>query len=121
MDAKLVRVIEAKPGRSWYFREYEYECIRCGEHFFRHTCNDRINPYCAKCFRENERIKARAKRVAQKKQIEVDILEKVKKDIYHMRDTDCLMKYVDPYTVADVCIEIVNKYIEEGVVYGKRN
>lgn len=121
MDAKLIRVIPEREGRPFYFREYEYECIRCGEHFFRHTCNDRINPYCAKCCRENERIKARVRGAERKKQIEVDILEKVKKDIYHMRDTDCLMKYVDPYTVADVCIEIVDKYIEEGVVYGKRN
>ena len=120
MEAKLVRVIKEAPDRAWYFREYEYECIRCGTHFFRKTCNRRINPYCAKCCRENEKVKRISKAIQTKKQIEVDILEKVKNDIYHMR-ADCLMKNVNPYTVADVCIEIVDKYIEEGVLYDKRN
>ena len=120
-EAKLIRVIEAPPNRSWYFREYEYECIRCGTHFFRKRYDRRINPYCAKCCKENERQKRLSKSIQTKKQIEVHILKKVKKDIYNMRDTDCLMKYVDPYTVANVCIEIVDKYIEEGVIYGKRN
>lgn len=81
MDAKLVRVIEASPGRSWYFREYEYECIRCGEHFFRHTCNDRINPYCGKCCRENERIKARVRAEQKKQELILDELCKIKKEM----------------------------------------
>lgn len=55
--AKLVRKIES--GKAWYFDDYEYECIDCGEHFTRHRYDRRIRPYCAECSIRHERERAR--------------------------------------------------------------
>lgn len=85
MDAKLIRVILEKDNDPIYYREYEYECIRCGAHFFRHTCNDRINPYCAKCCRENERIKARVRAEQKKHEIILDELCQIRKKISELQ------------------------------------
>lgn len=58
MEAKLIRHIPS--GKSLpYWDRYEYECIDCGEHFFRGTHTSRTNPYCGKCAREHDKIKVR--------------------------------------------------------------
>ena len=51
MRAKLIRVIKNSEG-GYHWTDYEYECIKCGEHFIRCQCHDRINPYCGSCQRE---------------------------------------------------------------------
>lgn len=85
MEAKLIRVIEVPPNRSWYFKQYEYECIRCGTHFFRKACNDRINPYCAKCYKENERIKQRERNERKKQDLILDELCQIRKEISELQ------------------------------------
>lgn len=58
MKAQLIKTELDSKGR-WYFNEYTYKCIDCGNEFIRHACNDRINPYCGDCSRKYERIKQR--------------------------------------------------------------
>lgn len=58
MKAQLIKIELDSKGRYW-FNNYTYKCIDCGEEFTRHTCNDRINPYCGNCSRKRETIKQR--------------------------------------------------------------
>ena len=115
MDAKLIRVIPEGEGRPFYFREYEYECIRCGAHFFRHTCNDRINPYCAKCCRENERIKARVRAEQKKQEIIIDELYQIRKEMQGVETTSQWTEYIKMEMLF-----IIDKHIyQRGFTHGK--
>lgn len=125
MDAKLIRVIPEKDNDPFYYREYEYECIRCGAHFFRHTCNDRINPYCGKCSRENERIKRRFKIEQKKKDIQNEVLYQLRKDIdkipefgYYSEFSNKTYKHINK----DEVLFMIDRYIyKDGVTHGKRD
>lgn len=59
MKAKLIRVIEPEKGQPWYLRQYEYECIKCGDLYYRSGYGSHINPYCGKCSYEIEKIRRR--------------------------------------------------------------
>ncbi len=52
MRAKLIRINEPQNGIPWYYREYVYECIDCGKHYTRNSCNPNVSPYCGKCQRK---------------------------------------------------------------------
>lgn len=117
MEAKLIRVIEPKPDRQWYFREYEYECIRCGEHFFRHTCNDRINPYCSKCRKENDHIKAKARAERKKQKVILDELCQIRKEMEAVSSVTQWSKYIK-----NEMLYIVDKHIyKNGGTHADRN
>lgn len=117
MEAKLVRVIEAPPNRSWYFREYEYECIRCGTHFFRHTCNNRINPYCGKCCRENERIKQRERTERKKHELILDELCQIRREMEGVSSGSHWQEYIKMEM-----LYILDKHIyQNGGTHAKRD
>ena len=117
MDAKLIRVRLEKDNDPIYYREYEYECIRCGAHFFRHTCNDRINPYCGKCCRENERIKAKVKKEQKKQEIIIDELCQIRKEMQEVKASSHCTEVMKMEMLF-----IIDKHLyQRGFTHGKRN
>lgn len=49
--AKLIRV---EPNKIWYLTTYYFECVDCGQEYFRHRNDNRTNPYCGSCQRKHD-------------------------------------------------------------------
>lgn len=79
--AKLIKYTPSEVSR--YFDRYEYECIECGEHYFRCTSNARINPYCANCCRKHDRIKARERNKKRDESIYQNAIDDAKEYIHN--------------------------------------
>lgn len=74
MSAKLIRVEKATP---YYFTTYYFECIDCGKEFTRHRYDNRTSPYCGKCQRKYDRIKARKYKAEKEKNIKLSVLNEI--------------------------------------------
>lgn len=102
MEAKLIRVIEPEKGQSWYLRQYEYECIKCGDLYYRSGYGNHIKPYCGKCSYEIEKIRRR--KYARTKRIK-DI-NKVLNDI----KTEIWISHNNNYTKSEI-VNLIDKHI----------
>lgn len=81
MEAKLVQKLPKREGVKYSLRAYEYECIDCGEHYFRGQYHSRISPYCWRCQKVHDKEKA-LERAKRKKQAEInEVLDKVMSEI----------------------------------------
>ena len=89
MKPKLIREIPPKKGLPYYFKEYELECIDCGEHFFRRRYSDRTIPYCAECWRKHEAVKQRERNVRKAQKATNDVLDCIKDEIESMSTSYC--------------------------------
>lgn len=112
--AKLVREIPQREGLPWYFRDYELECIDCGEHYTSGRYDSRTSPYCWKCKRIHDKEKAK-ERAEHKKQAEInEVLDKIIDEIrmyYTGNDTR--------NNGLDIAIRVIEDYKEwknEGVL-----
>lgn len=74
-NAKLVAYY--KSARGHYWDRFEFECVECGEHYFRGANTKRINPYCGNCSRKHQ--KERDELNKKRKQIKHDnaVLDKL--------------------------------------------
>jgi hypothetical protein len=81
MRAKLIRKIDAPEGLSYYFDTYEYECIDCGNTYYKHQCNDRISPYCGVCYHKHEAEKSKKRTAERKARLIDNTLCKVREEV----------------------------------------
>ena len=104
MSAKLIR-IEKNPKGLRYLDTYYFECIDCGEEYFRHKNDSRTSPYCGKCQRKYDNEKQKKRMQAKNTRSIVAELELLKKRAeILMWDTKLDKKH---------CIELISGRIEE--------
>lgn len=77
MKAKLIRKIPAREGLPYYFDNYEFECIECGEHYTRKNYSNRTLPYCYKCQKRHDKEKEEERKAKRIRSIENAILDKL--------------------------------------------
>ena len=77
MKAKLIRQLPLKEGLPWYFREYELECIECGNHYYSGQYTTRTNPYCPECNRKHNSEKAKEARKRKERDIRNAALQEI--------------------------------------------
>lgn len=104
MKAKL---IASYPRKPYYYSEYVFECIECGEHFTRCTNAKNINPYCGKCYRKHEKEREKERRQKKKNEAIIRELELLYKDIYNF-----LSPLIKEDWILDAVDHIYKKHIE---------
>jgi len=55
---KPENVVSVRSRRFSGYKEYTIKCEDCGSEFTRQVLNNRSNPYCAKCKKAREKIRA---------------------------------------------------------------
>lgn len=81
MRAKLVKKIPQREGLSYYFREFEFECIDCGAHYFRKRCDARTSPYCSACQRKHDKEKQDERKVRKERELIVSAIDDIRAEI----------------------------------------
>ena len=113
LRAKLIRVIPQPEGLPYYFRQFEFECIECGEHYFRKKCDERTTPYCCDCHRKHDKEKNARNRALKEQQRINQELKKILDEIKEVYDD-----------VDDVCVKNglnISKRIIKEHIKGKEN
>ena len=85
MRVKLIRKIPARKGLPYWFDEYEFECIECGNHYFRKKCDNRTTPYCCDCSRKHEKEKRIEYKARKEKNIITTELNNIKTEIEELK------------------------------------
>lgn len=118
MRAKLIREIPQREGLPSYFRQYELECVNCGEHYFNGKFDKRTVPYCPTCHRKYEREKQKRYQEQKKQKAINEVLSNIMAEITNIE----IHGQVDSHTsfirtgeqVKDITIGIIDKYKQEG-------
>lgn len=71
---KLIRRVVASP---YYFTTYYFECVNCGAEYNRHRFDSRTSPYCGKCQRKYDTIKAKKRKIEREKYIKLSVLNEI--------------------------------------------